>query len=396
MFRILLFLIPLVLVLSCAGLDKQTTPSQAPPATGATPKLMRTDDTYVVAVPGVAWALQFPAGDLLPWHTKESPGWAYYQLVHRSLVLLEMVTPGGDTKLLKEALPEEKDIIPSVSFWVDRAEKCNNDARQCRDNIWSEKKAQFPQMQDARLSQEGDMYLCEFSLALHGMPSHHMYANFVRDGIWIDFHLAKPLPYKEKDRQMFLDFLNQVRFVPISDMRERPVEVSPTSRQAFEQFRARAEKGEAFAQMVMGTGYLLGSKSTARDHVAARFWFRKAADQGDIHAQRLLGMMLEQGWGGPQDYPEALMWYRKAAEQGNAVAQSSLGTMYAEGRGVPKDSVRAYLWISVAAPSLPDDAKKEANDTLAKLAKGMTPEQLEQAQAMAQACRPARYQHCDQ
>jgi len=374
MFRILLLLIPMFMVLGFAGANKQLILSQAPPAVGTTPKLMRTGDTYVVTVPGVAWTLQFPAGGLLPLRTDERPGWAYYQLAHRS---------------------EEKDIIPSVSFWVDRAEKCNNDARKCRDDSWSEKKAKFPEMQDARLSQVGESYLYEFSLMSGAWKIYQMYANFVRDGIWIDLHLVKPLTDKEKDRQLFLDFLNGVRFVPISDMHVRPLEVSPTPRQAFEQIRARAEKGEAFAQLAMGTGYLFGSKSTARDHVAARFWFRKAADQGDRQAQRFLGMMFEQGWGGTQDFAEALTWYRKAAEQGDAIAQYSLGSMYAEGRGVTQDSVRAYMWVSLAAPSLPDDTKKQANDTLAKLAKGMRPEQLEQAQSMAQACRATRYQRCD-
>ena len=170
--------------------------------------------------------------------------------------------------------------------------------------------------------------------------------------------------------------------------------VTVTNTWAAEEMRARAEKGEAFAQQVMGMSYLLGS-GVPRDHVAARFWLRKAADQGDVYAQIFLGKMLYEGWGGPQDYAEALTWYRKAAEQGNADAQSMLGSMYAEGRGVPQESVRAYMWMSLAAPSLSGDGKKKVTDRLATLARSMTPQQLEQAQAMAQACRAARYQHCD-
>jgi TPR repeat protein len=251
-------------------------------------------------------------------------------------------------------------------------------------------------MQDAGVSQEGEAYLYEFSMMQDRWRLYHLFAHFVRDGIWIDVHLVKILTDKEKDRQLFLDFVKGVRFVPISDMQARPLDEWPNAQEAFERIRARAEKGDAFAQLVMGTGYLFGSRSTARDHVAARFWFRKAADQGDRQAQRFLGMMLEKGWGGTQDLPEALTWYRKAAEQGEANAQYSLGLMYAEGRGLPQDSVRAYMWISLAAPSLTDDAKKEGNDILAKLAKRMTAAQLKQAHAMAQACRAESYKHCDQ
>lgn len=112
------------------------------------------------------------------------------------------------------------DKILNVSFWIDRADKCNNDARECRDNIWEEKRTQYPQMQNPLLSQEGEMYLLEFSLMLKTAKgeytrNHHMYAHFVCDGIWIHFHLSKG-PYEEKHRQLFIDFLNSVRFVPIA------------------------------------------------------------------------------------------------------------------------------------------------------------------------------------
>jgi uncharacterized protein len=42
-------------------------------------------------------------------------------------------------------------------------------------------------------------------------------------------------------------------------------------------------------------------------------------------------------------------WYRKAAEQGDAHAQFNLGVMYADGIGVPQDAVQAYMWYNLAA-----------------------------------------------
>ena len=44
-------------------------------------------------------------------------------------------------------------------------------------------------------------------------------------------------------------------------------------------------------------------------------WYRKAAEQGDAHAQTLLGSAYEEGEGITKDATKAVHWYRKAAEQ---------------------------------------------------------------------------------
>ncbi len=90
---------------------------------------------------------------------------------------------------------------------------------------------------------------------------------------------------------------------------------------------------------------------------------RKAAEQGDAHAQYDLGVLYYEEWEGhglPQDdtqaafwcrtirawrtwinsadpynrrYTQAVFWYRKAAEQGDADAQDALGNLYYDGHG---------------------------------------------------------------
>ena len=51
---------------------------------------------------------------------------------------------------------------------------------------------------------------------------------------------------------------------------------------------------------------------------------RARADRGDAAAQINLGFMYETGAGVPQDEREAVRWYRLAADQGLAEAQSAL------------------------------------------------------------------------
>jgi len=56
--------------------------------------------------------------------------------------------------------------------------------------------------------------------------------------------------------------------------------------------------------------------------------YRKAAEAGDIDAQRMLSSLYRQGNGIPKDDDQAIAWRRKAAWQGNTSDQYSLGLMY--------------------------------------------------------------------
>ena len=64
-------------------------------------------------------------------------------------------------------------------------------------------------------------------------------------------------------------------------------------------------------------------------------WVRKAAEQGNAHAQSNLGVMYYDGQGVPTSHQESVKWCRKAADQGHGEAQHNLGAMYAMGKGVP-------------------------------------------------------------
>ena len=58
-----------------------------------------------------------------------------------------------------------------------------------------------------------------------------------------------------------------------------------------------------------------------------RAWCEKAAAQGNVQAQTVLGLLYYQGKGVKQDYTKARAWWEKAAAQGNNVAKKSLQDM---------------------------------------------------------------------
>jgi TPR repeat protein len=105
-------------------------------------------------------------------------------------------------------------------------------------------------------------------------------------------------------------------------------------------------------------------QGVAQNDAEAANWYRKAAEQGHVHAQVLLGVMYGKGQGVAQDYAEAVNWCRKAAEQGDANAQYNLGLNYFYGLGVEKNYVTACMWsilaisqLDPAAPENPDFTK---------------------------------------
>jgi len=91
------------------------------------------------------------------------------------------------------------------------------------------------------------------------------------------------------------------------------------------------------------------------------------------------------------DYVPAFRLFRPLAEQGNARAQTALGVMFRKGEGVPKNPVRARMWFSLAAKR--GDAGARAG--LSRVSRTLTPQEISQADAMANACEASNYRQCE-
>jgi TPR repeat protein len=129
---------------------------------------------------------------------------------------------------------------------------------------------------------------------------------------------------------------------------QSPAQQSEADRDPPADVRAKAEKGDAVAQFILGGHYDLG-EGVAKDEVEAVKWYRKAAEQNLPAAQRTLGLCLARGSGVAKDYVEAVNWFHKAADQNDAMAQYSLGVSYLKGQGVAKSEEEAVKWYRKAA-----------------------------------------------
>ncbi|WP_296950295.1 tetratricopeptide repeat protein [uncultured Massilia sp.] len=153
---------------------------------------------------------------------------------------------------------------------------------------------------------------------------------------------------------------------------------------ALKEITPLARAGNADAQHLLGLMYYMG-RGVARDYKQAFAWHYKAALQGKADAQYVIGAMYYTGNSVPQDQKLAVQWFRKAAEQDHPDAQHALGLMYRyHVAGMPQDVVIAYMLWNLAAAN----GHRNAIEQRASLARQMTQEQLEEAQALSRNWKP--------
>lgn len=110
----------------------------------------------------------------------------------------------------------------------------------------------------------------------------------------------------------------------------------------------KANNGDSESQLKLGKKYYLGEGVPTNSAEAVR-WFIKAAEDGNIKAERIYGMFLLTGDSVPKNPSEGAKWITKAATKGSAAAQFDLCRLYYNGEGVPKDWSEAIRWCRKSA-----------------------------------------------
>ncbi len=113
--------------------------------------------------------------------------------------------------------------------------------------------------------------------------------------------------------------------------------------------RAMAESGDAHAQGLLGSFYLVGKNGVEKDEAQAAKWFLKAAEQGDAKAQCMMGHCYENGWGVAKSDYLSMTWFRKAAKQGVPEALFNMGLCCILGQGCSEDKEAAVDYFRRAA-----------------------------------------------
>jgi hypothetical protein len=117
---------------------------------------------------------------------------------------------------------------------------------------------------------------------------------------------------------------------------------------SFARMVARADNGDARAQVGLALAYLRGQQVRADPRLALH-WAGQAAHGGEPLAQYLMGALYHQGEGVAADPKLAFRWFTAAARRGNIKAMHNLAIAYAEGLGTDKDAQKAADWFARAA-----------------------------------------------
>ncbi len=115
------------------------------------------------------------------------------------------------------------------------------------------------------------------------------------------------------------------------------------------------------------------------DYATAAEEWRRAADAGDLAAQRNLGHLYRWGKGVKQDLAQAARWYRRAAIAGFDRAQINLALLHLNGQGVKRDAAEGARWLSKAA----DAGNSEAQFRFAQLLESGKGVPIDRAKAYA-------------
>jgi len=143
-------------------------------------------------VPAAPWKLTVPAGDFK--------------------VAQKEVKPDGTSGYFY--LTDDKSRL-NASFFIEPTSQCK-DSKACRDMVLKAGNPMWENPQNIVSSQIGDVSYFEFFMpSLRGVnfQQQNMYAEFVVDGFWVDFHISKVL-YKPEEHQLFEQLVKAIKFEP--------------------------------------------------------------------------------------------------------------------------------------------------------------------------------------
>jgi TPR repeat protein len=120
--------------------------------------------------------------------------------------------------------------------------------------------------------------------------------------------------------------------------------------QAREALETAAKDDPTVASRILGEAYLRGRLSPAADPDKAVYWWKSAADAGDIPSILLLARFYEGQFGFPElkNSKESFTYYGKAAGLGDAGAMAALGSRLLSGDEKTRDEKKGREWLKKA------------------------------------------------
>ena len=124
-----------------------------------------------------------------------------------------------------------------------------------------------------------------------------------------------------------------------------------------------------------------------KDYATALNEWEPLVKAGTARAQYYMGILYEHGHGVEKNLQNAVYFYRLAAEQGDVGGQYSIAMAYMRGDGVKRDYVVAHMWAKVAASNGSKGGAKLVSWVLNRMSKT----DLQDAKSLLRECTLARF-----
>jgi len=113
--------------------------------------------------------------------------------------------------------------------------------------------------------------------------------------------------------------------------------------------RKRISLGIAALVLTSAISYVIVTKDKTEERLLVFKDYKQLAENGDKHAQWILGRYYESGLDVNKDLVRSSNWFKKSAEQNYPNAFYDLGLHYRHGIGVEISNIHAAFWLLKAA-----------------------------------------------
>ncbi len=153
--------------------------------------------------------------------------------------------------------------------------------------------------------------------------------------------------YKTSNYLYTFSDIKRTEFISILLYNKDSNEYESTNKGLFSIYKKLAEQGNPASQYMLGLMY---SRDDGKlNLIKSIHYYKLAADQGHVIAQRSLGCRFYRGGNGVEvDYQKAFYYLQLAANKGDRYAQQFLGYMYQHGHGVEKDYKKAVYYYQLS------------------------------------------------
>lgn len=201
----------------------------------------------------------------------------------------------------------------TVSLFIEPAVKCKTSV-ECRDFVYKSGNPEWGKIQDVAQSKIGDFEYFEFYRpTVRGQPLQvlDMYAEFVRDGYWVDLHISK-VQYKKAEHSLFENFVKSVRFIsktgkPTTDL-DKSIEAAQKALESWTLLWDAGKYQESYKALSPV------SKKAFDEKTWFTYWTTTRKPLGKLKSRNILNISLIKSLPGAPDRPGAVFKYLSSFE----------------------------------------------------------------------------------